>query len=161
MSPNLLEQNFEYARPNEKWTSDITYLMTSEGWLYLTVMIELHSCTVIGWSMSTRMTAGLVCDALERALWRRNYLQGLMRSQRPWQPVLLSSLPLSDPETCLTPEHEPQRQLLGQRLSRELLPFKEGRGDAVRAAQDPDRTLTASISSTLKLITTARDGTVP
>ncbi|SDO12409.1 Integrase core domain-containing protein [Vreelandella arcis] len=46
--------------------------MTSEGWLYLAVMMDLHSRTVIGWSMSTRMTAGLVCDALEMALWWRS-----------------------------------------------------------------------------------------
>lgn len=78
VSPNLLEQNFEAAGPNEKWAGDITYLMTSEGWLYLAVMMDLHSRTVIGWSMSTRMTAELVSDALEMALWRRNFPQGVI-----------------------------------------------------------------------------------
>ena len=75
---NLLEQNFDAAKPNEKWTGDITYLMTSEGWLYLAVMMDLHSRTVIGWSMSTRMIAELVCDALEMALWRRNFPKGMI-----------------------------------------------------------------------------------
>lgn len=49
--------------------------MTSEGWLYLAVIIDLHSRKVIGWSMSTKMTAELVCNALEVALWRRNFPQ--------------------------------------------------------------------------------------
>lgn len=78
VSPNLLGQDFETAGPNEKWAGDITYLMTSEGWLYLAVMMDLHSRTVIGWSMSTRMTAELVCDALEMALWRRNSPHGVI-----------------------------------------------------------------------------------
>ena len=71
VAPNLLEQNFTADKPNQKWAGDITYLMTSEGWLYLAVIIDLYSRSVIGWSMSTRMTSTLVCDALQMALWRR------------------------------------------------------------------------------------------
>jgi putative transposase len=58
-------------RPNQKWVGDITYLHTGEGWLYLAVVIDLWSRSVIGWSMSSRMTAQLACDALQMALWRR------------------------------------------------------------------------------------------
>jgi putative transposase len=76
VAPNLLEQNFEASEPNQKWAGDITYLMTSEGWLYLAVIIDLHSRAVIGWSMSTRMTADLVCDALKMAQWRRGFPKG-------------------------------------------------------------------------------------
>jgi len=57
--------------PNQKWCGDITYLRTDEGWLYLAVVIDLWSRSVIGWSMSERMTAQLAYDALQMALWRR------------------------------------------------------------------------------------------
>ncbi|HDS8301840.1 TPA: IS3 family transposase [Escherichia coli] len=68
---NLLEQDFSASGPNQKWAGDITYLRTDEGWLYLTVVIDLWSRAVIGWSMSLRITAQLACDALQMALWRR------------------------------------------------------------------------------------------
>ncbi|WP_031614586.1 IS3 family transposase, partial [Salmonella enterica] len=68
---NLLKQDFYASGPNQKWVDDITYLRTGEGWLYLAVVIDLWSRSVIGWSMSSRMTAQLACDALQMALWRR------------------------------------------------------------------------------------------
>ncbi|MFP1908969.1 IS3 family transposase [Lonsdalea quercina] len=71
VSENLLKQNFIASGPNQKWAGDITYLRTDEGWLYLAVVIDLWSRAVIGWSMSSRMTAQLACDALQMALWRR------------------------------------------------------------------------------------------
>ena len=73
ISPNLLARNFSADKANQKWAGDITYLYTSEGWLYLAVIIDLYSRAVIGWSMSSRMTATLVCDALQMALWRRGF----------------------------------------------------------------------------------------
>ena len=73
ISPNLLGQNFTASAPNEKWAGDITYLRTSEGWIYLAVIIDLYSRAVIGWSMNARMTATLVCDALTMALFRRGF----------------------------------------------------------------------------------------
>jgi len=76
VAPNLLEQDFDADQPNQKWAGDITYLYTSEGWLYLAVIIDLHSRAVIGWSMDTRMTSNLVCDALDMALWRRGFPKG-------------------------------------------------------------------------------------
>ena len=57
IAPNLLDRDFTASAPNLKWAGDITYLMTSEGWLYLAVIIDLFSRTVVGWSMSKRMTA--------------------------------------------------------------------------------------------------------
>ncbi|MCU6243966.1 IS3 family transposase [Enterobacter asburiae] len=71
VSENLLKQDFYASGPNQKWAGDITYLRTDEGWLYLAVVIDLWSRAVIAWSMSSRMTAQLVCDALQMALWRR------------------------------------------------------------------------------------------
>ncbi|EAM8770810.1 IS3 family transposase [Salmonella enterica] len=71
VSENLLKQDFYASGPNQKWVGDITYLRTGEGWLYLAVVIDLWSRSVIGRSMSSRMTAQLACDALQMALWRR------------------------------------------------------------------------------------------
>lgn len=71
VSPNLLEQNFLADQPNEKWVSDITYVWTEEGWLYLAVVMDLYSRMVVGWALSERMTAQLVIDALQMAIWRR------------------------------------------------------------------------------------------
>lgn len=78
VAPNLLERNFTASKPNEKWVSDITYIQTTEGWLYLAMMIDLFSRKVIGWSMSENIDAALVCDALEMALWRRKFPKGVI-----------------------------------------------------------------------------------
>lgn len=73
VAPNLLAQDFTATAPNQKWAGDITYLATSEGWLYLAVIIDLYSRQVIGWSIDTKMMATLVCDALSMALFRRGF----------------------------------------------------------------------------------------
>ncbi|WP_139771493.1 DDE-type integrase/transposase/recombinase, partial [Salmonella enterica] len=65
VSENLLKQDFCASGPKQKWVDNITYLRTGEGWLDLAVVIELWSRSVIGWSMSSRMTAQLACDALQ------------------------------------------------------------------------------------------------
>ena len=72
VAPNLLQQDFTATAANQKYVGDITYLWTDEGWLYLAVIIDLYSRLVVGWSMSERMTAQLVCDALRMAMWRRH-----------------------------------------------------------------------------------------
>ena len=73
MADNLLKQDFTASQPNQKWAGDITYLWTNEGWYYLAVVLDLYSRKVIGWAMSERMTAHLVCDALTMALFRRKH----------------------------------------------------------------------------------------
>jgi putative transposase len=78
VSPNLLQQNFAASRPNEKYVSDITYVWTEEGWLYVAVVMDLYSRMIVGWSMSERMTSKLVIDALQMALWRRKMPQGVI-----------------------------------------------------------------------------------
>lgn len=78
VAPNLLQRDFSASGPNQKWAGDITYLYTSEGWLYLAVIIDLYSRAVLGWSMSNRMAASLVCDALRMALFRRGFPQGVI-----------------------------------------------------------------------------------
>ncbi len=71
VAKNLLEQDFTATKPNQKWVSDITYLSTDQGWVYLSVIIDLYSRLIVGWAMSERIDKQLVCDALQMALWRR------------------------------------------------------------------------------------------
>lgn len=78
VASNLLEQNFNADAPDQKWVSDITYIWTDEGWLYLAVVLELYSRRVIGWAISERMTATLVCDALVMTLWRHHMPKGVI-----------------------------------------------------------------------------------
>mgnify|MGYP003451934244 FL=1 len=78
VAPNLLEQDFTAPAANQKWVSDITYVWTDEGWLYLAVVLDLYSRLVVGWAMADRMTAGLVCEALTMGLWRRKWPTGVI-----------------------------------------------------------------------------------
>ena len=78
VAPNLLNRKFEVASPNIVWVSDITYIWTSEGWLYLAGVVDLHSRMVVGWSMSNRMTEQLTLDALTHAIDRRQPPDGLL-----------------------------------------------------------------------------------
>ena len=73
VAKNLLQQNFTASRPNQKWVTDITYINTDEGWLYLATVLDLYSRAVIGWSMGQRISTELVCDALTMALFRRKF----------------------------------------------------------------------------------------
>ena len=76
VAPDLIEQDFSATSPNEKWVSDISYIWTDEGWLYLAVVMDLYSRAIVGWSMNRRMTQQLVCDALTMALFRRHFPKG-------------------------------------------------------------------------------------
>jgi putative transposase len=78
VAPNLLNRNLTPARPNEAWSSDITYIATQEGWLFLAVVIDLFSRKVVGWSMRPDMHRSLVIDALEMGLFQRRPPKGLM-----------------------------------------------------------------------------------
>jgi len=77
-APNRLAQQFTVAQPNERWVSDITFVPTREGWLYLAVIIDLYSRAVIGWAMQARMRTELVTDALRMALMRRKVRSPLL-----------------------------------------------------------------------------------
>ncbi len=70
-APNRLNRDFKMQAPDCAWVTDITYIKTREGWLYLTVVIDLYSRRVIGWSMQSRMQMDLVLTALLMAVWRR------------------------------------------------------------------------------------------
>lgn len=72
VAPNLLKREFNVTEPNKVWVTDITYIRTYEGWLFLAVVIDLFSRQVIGWSMSKSINTDLALDALTMACWRRN-----------------------------------------------------------------------------------------
>ena len=68
IAPNLLDRDFSAAGPNQKWVGDISYIWTREGWLYLVVILDLHSRRVIGWAVSNRMKRDLAIRALKMAI---------------------------------------------------------------------------------------------
>jgi len=70
---NVLSRDFSAQGINQKWTGDVTYVATKEGWLYLAVVIDLFSRSIIGWSMSSCLKKDLVCNALTMALFRRKF----------------------------------------------------------------------------------------
>jgi transposase InsO family protein len=78
VAQNLLQQDFSAQRANQVWVCDITYIHTEAGWLYLAAVLDVYSRKIVGWSMSERMTATLVCDALRMALFRRKMPRGVI-----------------------------------------------------------------------------------
>jgi len=81
LMPNRLQRQFTVSRPDEAWVTDITYIRTWQGWLYLAVVIDLFARKVVGWSMKPTLAKEVVLDALLMAVWRR----------RPTEPVIVHS----------------------------------------------------------------------
>ena len=81
LSPNRLNREFTVDAPNQAWVTDITYIRTWQGWLYLAVVLDLYARKVVGWSMKPTLSRELALDALLMAVWRR----------KPTQPVLVHS----------------------------------------------------------------------
>lgn len=78
VAPNLLGRNFVSPEPNRIWAGDVTYLPTWEGWLYLAVLLDLHSRRVVGWALSERNDDSLTMAALQMALDQRQPEPGLL-----------------------------------------------------------------------------------
>ena len=76
IAPNLLNRDFSAAGPNQKWAGDISYIWTREGWLYLSVILDLHSRRMIGWAVSNRMKRDLAIRALKMAIAFRSPPKG-------------------------------------------------------------------------------------
>jgi len=77
-APNLLRQDFTASKPNQKWVTDITYIDTREGWLYLAAILDLYSRRIVGWSMGDRIDTMLVQKALRMAIQNRKPAAGLV-----------------------------------------------------------------------------------
>lgn len=80
-APNRLKQQFVMTKPDEAWVTDITYIRTFQGWLYLAVVLDLFSRKVVGWSMKSTLAKEIVLDAILMAVWRR----------KPTTPVIIYS----------------------------------------------------------------------
>ena len=78
ISPNRLDRQFNVAEPNKVWTTDITYVWTLEGWLYVAIVIDLFSRQVVGWAIADHMRTSLCVSALQMAFWRRKPEPGLL-----------------------------------------------------------------------------------
>lgn len=78
VAENLLNREFQADKPNQKWVSDITYIPTDEGWLYLAGILDLYAREPVGWAMGKRMTKDLVIQALKQAKGRRDNPKGVL-----------------------------------------------------------------------------------
>ena len=76
--PKLLEQQFDVTAPNVAWISYITYIWTNEGWVYLAAVKDLYSKEIVGYALNKRMTANLVCEALNNAIKYKRPARGLI-----------------------------------------------------------------------------------
>ncbi len=87
VADNILQRQFQVTVPNKFWVTDITYIRTHEGWLYLAVVLDLYSRQVIGWSMHSRMETDLVLNALLMAVWRRKPQEEVVIHSDQGQPI--------------------------------------------------------------------------
>lgn len=121
---NLLDRQFQPAAPNRSWVSDITYLRTRSGWLYLAAVMDLYARKIVGWAMAPTMPAELVCAALQMAIAQRRPEPGLIvHSDRG--PVCQRGPSSFARAPRPAGQHEPKGQLLGQRRDGALLPEPE------------------------------------
>ena len=77
-SPNILSREFRASQPNRKWVSDITFIATREGFLYLAIVLDIYSRAIVGWAMSQRINSELVLDALVMAIEHRGSPKGVL-----------------------------------------------------------------------------------
>jgi len=87
VAKNVLNRAFTVDKPNAVWVSDITYIGTDAGWIYLATIIDLYSRMIIGWLLANHMRASLVCEAIENAEKNRDCLPQLFHSDRGSQYV--------------------------------------------------------------------------
>jgi putative transposase len=121
VAPNLLERDFSPGQPNRTWATDITYVWTRQGWLYLAVIMDLFSRRIVGWAMSEHIDRHLVLNALDMALKGRQPAQGLLHHSDRGSQYGQRGLPAGAGRSRDSMQHVAQGQLLGQRRGRELL----------------------------------------
>ena len=78
VADNLIKMDFKSSQPNRVWTSDITYIWTRQGWMYLSVFMDLYSRAIVGWTLNTRLTDDLVINAFSKAVCSRRPPPGLI-----------------------------------------------------------------------------------
>ena len=121
VAANLLEQNFVAHRPDQVWLADITYIPTSQGWLYLAVILDLFTRKVVGWAMREHMRAELTIAALIMAIQRRRPGAGLIHHSDRGSQYAASEYRDILQAAAITQIDEPQGELLGKCAKGELL----------------------------------------
>jgi hypothetical protein len=137
IAPNVLARQFAQVAPDVAWVTDITYILTGEGWLYLAVILDLCSRFVVGWALSDRITRQLTLDALAMALARRRPPRGLLHHSDRTRAICEPRVPAGARDPGHRPQHEPARELLGQRGRREFLRHAQGGARARRGLGHP------------------------
>ena len=121
VAPNVLERHFEADHPTQRWTTDITFIWTWEGWLYLAVVLDLYARRVVGWAVQPHLQTELALEALQLALGRRVPAPGPGAPFRSGLPVCRRGLSACAARAWDRLFDEPHGGLLGQRRHRELL----------------------------------------
>lgn len=78
VADNLLNRDWSTTGANQKWVTDITYVWTQEGWLYLATVMDLYSRAIIGWALQDHLETSLISEALQKALWKRKFPKGVL-----------------------------------------------------------------------------------
>ena len=112
IAPNLLDQDFSATGPNQKWAGDISYIWTSEGWLYLAVILDLYSRRVIGWAVSNRMKTGSGDPGAGHGRGTAPTTGGLHSPYGSWLAILLKRVSEAPDQARLQGLDERQGQLL-------------------------------------------------
>ena len=134
--PNLLQRQFTATRPNTAWVTDITYIRTWQGWLYLAVVMDLFSRMIVGWAAGPTIHRELVLNAVligGATATTARHLDSFRSGHPVRQRRVAAILPLESPRA----EYEPQRQLLGQRRRRVVLQQPEERANQEADLQEP------------------------
>ena len=113
VAANSLNRNFSVDKPNQFWVADITYIYTKEGCLYLSIIMDLYSRKIVGWSMKNTITQELVLGVLHMAIKQRNPSRGLLLHLRPGQSICQLLLPGIAGQKRYPMFYESQRELLG------------------------------------------------
>jgi len=125
VAPNVVERRFEVQAANRLWVSDITYVWTDEGWLYVAIVLDAWSRRVVGWAWSVSLEADFAVRALKMAVRDRRPQAGWMHHSDQGSGAPPGScvwgLSAGFSRRRCSVQHEPQGGLLGQRLGRELL----------------------------------------
>ena len=127
VAANLLDQNFVADQPNQVWLADITYIPTSEGWLYLAVILDLFTRKVVGWAMRDHMRAELTIAALTMAIQRQRPGAGLIHHSDRGSQYAAGDYRDILQAAAIIQSMSPQGKLLGQCANGEFLRHSENR----------------------------------
>jgi putative transposase len=139
VAANLLQREFLPARPDQVWTTDITYLWIDEGWLYFTVILDLFSRPGVGWSLKPHMSTELVSDALRMTWFRRRPEAGLIVHSDSGSQYCSRDFPEHAQGLWHAQLDEPSRKLSGQFADREPVGFAQASAHPRPALCDASR----------------------